>query len=317
MSVKIAVVANCQAASLVLVLPRLNPSVQTIKIPAVHTIKPAAAAGWAAALAEADVILHQPISAAFGALATDALKKSFPDKRFISFPSIHFAGYFPHLVTLRKPGGGTLGSALGDFHDARVALAFHQGLSVKACLQGLDKQHFDLTDHYAACLAESRRREAALDIPVLDDLLARSQRRQTLYTVNHPDNDTMIGVARRCLQILGLPEDKGFEAPQKKLMGWVIAAVPDSVSQALGHGWRTPDYTVAGKVLPMQDLVESCYETYRGCEGFDSLIAFNRHRFAAGLRAAGAGQSAPGRPGPGLSSLGQTALGPAPGATLG
>lgn len=289
MSVKIAIVANCQTASLALLLPGMSSAVQSIKIPAVHTLKGEAAAAWLPAVAEADIILHQPISAGFGPLSTEALKASFPQKTFVSFPSIHFAGYFPHLVTLRKPGGGTLGSALGDFHDARVVSAFQRGLSVNACLEGLEEVAFDLPTHFATCVAETRSREADLDIKVLDDLLARSQQSQTLYTVNHPDNATMIRVARQALQILGLAADKAFESPKKKLLGWVIAAVPEAVNRALGHDWRTPQYTVAGEVLPMRQLVETCYEAYRAHDGFDALLAFNRDRFAASLRPADSG----------------------------
>lgn len=257
-----------------------------MKIPAVHTIKGAEQARWQAELAGADVILHQPIGAGFGALASEEIKAAYPGKTYVSFPSIHFAGFLPHLVTLRKAGGGTLGSVLGDFHDARIVAGFHHGLTVEKCLAGLGAVTFDMGAHFAACRAESLRREEGVDIPVLEDLIARSQQSQTLYTVNHPDNETMIRVARLSLRQLGLAQDRAFVPPAKKLMGWVIAAVPESVNLALGHSWRSRDYILAGAPLTLRHVVEASYDIYRKVADFDALIDFNRHRFAESLRRA-------------------------------
>lgn len=72
MSIKISVIANCQAAPVATLLRFLSPQIEINPIPAVHTIRNDEGQRKLLDAVEAsDIIVHQPIGENFGPIATD------------------------------------------------------------------------------------------------------------------------------------------------------------------------------------------------------------------------------------------------------
>lgn len=88
------------------------------------------------ALEPIDVIVHQPIGNAF-VMSTDEIKATFAAKRFVSFPSIHFRGFAPHLTGFKHPDKGVISGPLKSYHDSRIIRCFLNGKSSVECLNDM------------------------------------------------------------------------------------------------------------------------------------------------------------------------------------
>ena len=126
-TIRISVIANCQAGPIGWRLLSIAENLEIVRIPPVHTIAAKDHARHIDELAKADVIIHQPIGETFGPLSTRSLQSNFSAKTLVSFPAIYFAGTIPQLAYLRIPGGGTLKGPLGDYHDRRIVSGFLNG----------------------------------------------------------------------------------------------------------------------------------------------------------------------------------------------
>lgn len=280
---KIVVIANCQAAPVSSLLGIGSSEVEINRVPAVHTIKGDRANVILDAVAASDVVIHQPIGANFGPIATNELKDAFPNKRFVSFPSIYFGGLLPHLVYLRLPGGGTLQGPLGDYHDRHILRSFLTGISEAECLAGFSSSPVDAKEHFQECLEESIRRDAEVDLPVMDAVQDRIPFHQTFYTFNHCDNFILWTVAQRALKLLGVAADGPPSPPITKMLGGVIARVPSEILDQLGFDWRQEEYIVSGSPVANDRLISDFYSCYTGCGNLDHIIRHNKGRFSLSI----------------------------------
>ncbi len=283
MSIKIAVIANCQASPLYFLLPYMSSDIEVVKIPPVHTIAKKDVRIVLDAVNEVDYVIHQPIGADFGPISVENIKIAAPRKQYISFPSIYFSGLLPHLSYLRSPNTGSIQSPLGDYHDIRILRAFLDGKSIDQCIATVDDFPFDGSHFFQSCLAESRRREVGLDVRVMDRVEEQIQTSQTFYTFNHVDNQLMWYVAEKTLEIISAKRDKAVRPPVTKLLGTVIAGVPERLCEEQRLEWRNPQYSLLGTPLDLRQLASESYAIYQSIADLRMLIEFNRHRFAPGI----------------------------------
>lgn len=283
MPAKITVIANCQSSPVANLMKYASSAVEICSVPPVHTLPKENPGPVLDIVRGSDIVVHQPIGAGFGPVSTEALKSEFPDKTFVSFPSIFFAGVLPHLAYLRKPGGGTLSGPIDEYHDLRILSAYLKGQSPAACLEGIEDMLIDFQAHFDTCMTESLRREAGLDIPVMNLIETRIRETQVTYTFNHVDNEILWHVATSALRILGLPHDGIQAAPLRLMLGGVIAAVPASLTTALGFGWTSDSYVLRDKRQSMPELIRACYEVYASTDNLDALLNHNRTRFSLAI----------------------------------
>lgn len=279
MKKKLLVYGNCQANPLAGIISIMAPSIEIVRVPAVHTIKPTDLDRVFGLFGSADIIVHQPIGPTFDRLATDALKAEFGAAEWISFPSIFFSGVFPQLVYLRKPGGGTLAGPLLEYHDRRIVGAYLSGEPQSSCVDRVSDDHADYAQYFELTRDESLRREDGLDVRMMDVILDALRRRLPLHTFNHPDNQILWTLAERVLKALSLPIDGDAAVPQQPYLNAVQAAVPAGVADHLSAPWTEPNYRLSGNAVDMAQIVSGFYKAYDDFGDFAKLVEFNRHRF--------------------------------------
>jgi hypothetical protein len=216
---KFCVIANCQTGPLSAVIQLLCPDFTRVTVPAIHTLDRNNPDVLFRLIDNVDVIIHQPIGVAFRKIAIDEIKNKYPSKKYISFPSIYFDGYFPSLMYLRKPGGGTLQGVLKDYHDGRVVAGVIKGLSQDNILN--DMYNVVEKDIIQRDIDKSLQilgaREQGLDISILNFLKENIYKKRMFYVFNHPANDILIYVAEQVCEILGvMPLFEGLELARSR-----------------------------------------------------------------------------------------------------
>lgn len=231
-------------------------------------------------VADADIILHQPLSDRFGALESRKMREAFPEKRFVSFPSIFFGGVFPQLVYLRLPQGGTLKGPLSDYHDSRILNSYLQNETIEQCIERMSTTTTEDIDHYEAALKESVSRDDGVDLPIMDVILEELTSGPTLYTFNHPNNRVLWSVVERALNLVGItPKIDYSMLPEKQYLGQTRAMIPDGIPEHLGFDWRRKDYELDGEVLQKSSLIQGFYDLYSQVQNFNEIVRFNMSRF--------------------------------------
>jgi hypothetical protein len=154
-------------------------------------------------LKNCDLFIYQKISDAFGVrLSTDYLLTKLPDRCMrISIGNAYFIPYYPALTTaadLRVPYG-----------DKNVLGLLNQGYRKEQILAILSDENFyssqDMKKILDDSIADLKRREADVDIPVVDFIELYFRDAQLFYTINHPTYHIMRYVAVRILERLGIP----------------------------------------------------------------------------------------------------------------
>jgi hypothetical protein len=287
MKTPLVVYANCQSGPLGSILSTLSDDLVVLKVDPVHVLKPDRLAAVEAQFDKASVIVHQPIGPGFRDFSVAALKKKFPRKRWISFPSLYFAAYSPNLMYLRKPGGGTLRGVLNDYHDDRVVQGFLRGLSVPQMLGELARADPVAGDeairHALGVLAE---RDAGVDIGCAGFIEAQFRTQRLFHVMNHPANAVLVQVALGVLARLGLPAKAGAAdrlcaAPcflsnyQVPIEASVLAAIRSDRLVA-GHYSLRQDGADVG--MTTEQFVAGSFRTYASTPDFGRLYAYAAER---------------------------------------
>lgn len=213
---KYVVLANCQAGPISIILDKLFDNLERVALPAVHTITESMVKNVIDTINTVDIIFHQPIGESFGELSVEALKERFPHKKFLSFPSIYFDGYFPHCMYLRKPGGGTLTGTIGDYHDSRVVEAFLNGKSESEVVNKINRSISDKKtsmEYITRSINTLAKREEELDVKISTYLEKNILTDRLFYVFNHPANVVLLQVVKQLGNCLGLlASESGIKA---------------------------------------------------------------------------------------------------------
>lgn len=280
----VAVVGNCQAPPLGRFLAALSSEIAVVALTPVHLIKPPDVDEVHKKLARCDVVVHQPIGASFGAMASDRLRERFPQKHWLSFASLYFTGYFPHLMYLRKPNGGTLAGAINEYHDERIVLACLRGASVEEAVAELGSGTAeDGLRAMRGAVADLHQREARLDIRCAAYIEARCHERKLFYVMNHPSNDVLVYAAHEVLARLGLRPDRPTGTQSKPLLDNSEAPVESAVLEAIPAlravaGVFRARSAGGERQYNSGEFVATSFAAYRAVPDFAGLVRYAQER---------------------------------------
>jgi hypothetical protein len=201
---KFCVLANCQTGPLSILIERICPTMERVRLPAIHTLDIKNPKFLWDVISKVEVIIHQPISDSFQELGINALKLKFPNKHYISFPSVYFDGYFPNLMYLRKPSGGTLKGVLGDYHDSRIIEGVISEQSTEVIFNKFVQKHSyeEVLNNINISLKNLSLRENDLDVKITSYIKENVFKKRLFYVFNHPVNEILIFIASRICDIL-------------------------------------------------------------------------------------------------------------------
>lgn len=208
---KLVIFANCQCRALAQTLMENRQFSSTHEwdfLPAVQNLSEQHVPEVLAKVRAADLFLYQPVSEdpARPAEITSAFlcEQVKPSAIALSFPSLYFDGYFPHLQTLK----GYI-STLYLVHDYFIAYACAIGLTVEKTLtliQSEDLYPRDVSIRLAEAsfnnLAE-REREFDLDIKITQFLRDNYRREKLFNQFNHPKRPVLKYIAEKILTKIG------------------------------------------------------------------------------------------------------------------
>lgn len=212
MKKKFVVFANCQSRAVALTLmenKHFSDEYEWLVIPAVQNITFKCVESVLDAVHGADLFIYQPVASSGNRpaeISSDFLLGQLkPGCLSISFPSVYFDGYFPHLASLMG-----INSVLNLAHDYVVAYAVALGFS--------DQQVVDFIlsdDFYSARLSQDllsksvdslkfREEQDKIDILLSEYISSNYQSTRLFNQFNHPKRPLIKFVADRVLEILGL-----------------------------------------------------------------------------------------------------------------
>lgn len=220
-----------------------------------------------------------PLSEAWGGLQTSRLRSVYAD-RLYSFTNVHFSGLHPDITYLGVMGA-RVPSVMGDYHSRLILFCFVNGLSVQDCVdlfRGDIYQRLGYFDAFSLAQSELLRRDEFCDVPFGERFLQDTRRRLTLYTVNHPTNAVLSQLVDEVMRKAGLQTiDFPAEYLPHSLSENYIWPIYPEISEHHALPYQTPFFFLkqgadVGRVLDLQDLVQSAYQAYSGI-GLEALKA--------------------------------------------
>lgn len=207
---KFVVYANCQGEALARTLlenSEFAAIYEWLPLPPVQLLTAEKAQEVLAKVRQADLLLYQPVAATrkrpvelSSAFLANQVKSG---GTTISFPSIYFDGYFPHLETLNR-----LVSILNRVHDYCIAYSCSIGLTVEETIEiiqsdSLYPKEISLQQvENSLNNLSSREEESNLDIRV-SPFIRENYRREKLFNqFNHPKRSVLKHVSEKVLDIL-------------------------------------------------------------------------------------------------------------------
>ncbi|MEI6334663.1 MAG: WcbI family polysaccharide biosynthesis putative acetyltransferase [Methylococcaceae bacterium] len=228
------VIANCQSGPIGTIISSMSQKLKYKPVKPIYLVNATDLIDYDKVIETTEIIIHQPIGLKFNQFAIEKIKLRFPDKLYISFPSLYFLGYWPGMMYLRKPGGGTMKGILGDHHDQRIVSAFLEGKSVMQTTQLLSEPVQN--DFFEKEFLKLKTREESLDVKSSKFLIENFQRTKLFHVMNHPSNYLLIHVAMQIMKCLDIIPDKvSLENinKQREYLNTFIAPVDIGVRRAI------------------------------------------------------------------------------------
>lgn len=207
---KLVVIANCQGEALVKTLqenPEFSSTYEWIFLPYIQYLNKSHISEVLEKVILADLFLYQPISLTSNRpeeLTSDFLVKQLKrDAVSLSFPSLYFDGYFPHLGTFK---GHT--SVLNLVHDYIIAYSCLIGLSENETIQLIQSDDLYSTEVSLQLLERSlkdlKERESRfkIDIRVSDYIESNYKYIKLFNHFSHPTKSIFKYISQKILDIL-------------------------------------------------------------------------------------------------------------------
>lgn len=248
----VVVVGNCQAESLRILLDSTG-AVNSFRIPAIHEWTAEDVALMEQVLRRADVLVMQPVRDDYRGLpcGTGQLASLLPAQgRVVRFPVLRFDALMPHQAIIRSPLDPSLNPPVVPYHDLRT-LAMATGRDAP----GAPVEPAVFRELAALSVSELRTREAAHDTVVVSDFL---ETWPVWHTINHPDNSTLMFLARRVMAAIGVTGE--VQDPGRELLGGLDAPVDPDAAQALGVEVAGRD---SWRPAPSEDIEQAQLAFYR------------------------------------------------------
>ncbi len=248
---------NCQAEALrVVVSGSPDLPYRTVRVPPVHELNFSDLPHVERVLAEARVVLSQPIRSGYRGLpiGTADIAEAAQRAQMLVWPVIRYGGLYPFQLIVRHPSKPSAVPAVVPYHDLRTVLAVRNGRidagggkSGGRDIDGWDIDGWDIDgwgiDGWDIDV-EPERLVAAARWSI--DELARRERRDTdiavsdvllgvgvgaAHTINHPGNEVLMALGGRIVDALGAGAP---EPPNRELLGNIRAPLERRVVDALG-----------------------------------------------------------------------------------
>jgi hypothetical protein len=225
------------------------------------------------------VLISQPVRDEYGipGCGTNQLAELLPsDARLITFPNTYDTSAFPYQVDAHLESGERIDAPITAYHDLRAIAAAAQGLSVDRAVAWWPAPTANMvTTNAQRSQAELRRREQPLDVHSSDLMIDGL----AMHTLSHPNNLTLVKIARRIVTALGLPGESEIANPAREFLGERLAPIEAAVVDALGwpQSDRRDEWIVAKKTVPLSDLLKQQLDFYAQHPG---ISADARTRFA-------------------------------------
>ena len=251
------VYGNCQAEALRRILlshPGFAGAYHLLRVPAVHETTRRELHLIEKLLPRVDVLIAQPVSDGYRGmgLGTNELRARLrPDARVVRWPVAYFEGLYPFQVYVNRLGSAVGASApITDYHDLRLLFAARNGWDAARTTRWLTDTDVDpewVRRRADGSLWELRTREAGFEA-TLSELLS-SRLTTGFYTINHPVNELVTGLAQQVLTHLGVPDPDLVLASRQTYLDHLRAPREPGIVTALGgvpdpaepQTWRTRD----------------------------------------------------------------------------
>ena len=208
MTIKVAVVANCQARPLARILPLLNSDIEITNTAIVHLLKNEQEAEFSQILQNSDIIIAQQVADNYPCefVRQNQLRDQYGDK-VVSIINLYYSGYTPDLRYLRIPGLGTLRGPLGDYHNQTIFQSWREGLSPEKVIERVQSIEYNREKYQAisgASLAKLRKREQTASVDIVDYIESKLSDKRLFFSFNHPSMLLLEKMMRSMLVQLGV-----------------------------------------------------------------------------------------------------------------
>lgn len=248
---------NCQAEALRVALDTAGV-VDSVRVPPVHELVEDDLPHLHRLLGQLDVLVAQAVSDDYHGmpLGTDQVAQQLPDQgRVVRAPNYFSTALYPEQVLVRKGDPDVVDPPLVPYHDVRRIgrAAGWTGPDVVPA-EAIRRGERD-------SLAELERREREQDSLVISDLV-RGAGGEAGWTVDHPGNPVLVGLAERVLDHLGLAGDQVHD-PGRVLLSSVVSPLRPEVIEALGlEAEARPGWTVDGEEVSDDEIGAAHEEFY-------------------------------------------------------
>lgn len=270
---KFVVFANCQSGAVARTMmenEEFSSRYQWSHIAPVQNLRESHVGEVLTKVREADLLIYQPVSEAPKRpreMTSDyLLGLAKEDCEAISFPSIYFDGYFPHLQTLN----GTV-SVLNLVHDYFIVYACAVGLSKEQCYSLINREDLypeklsrQLVDKSLQQLRDRESKEG-IDIPVSDFIEANYKRKKLFNQFNHPKRDLFKYISESILSKIGI-EDHTVNTDGDSHLDMIMTPVYRSTHKNLRLEFEEDFETYGGRnnlVLKQKVVIDKLYECYQ------------------------------------------------------
>lgn len=228
---------NCQAESLrVLLTSALGSEVESVRIPPVFEFTGAHIADLHALLRRATYLVTQPIVNDYHDLPLGhvQLARELPvSARMAVVPALRWAALHPTHAIVRAPGAGDPPAV--PYHDLRVLTAAAHGAHEADLGEPAPEAVRAVRDISREQLRIRQDHHGTVDAIACFEAAGA----EATWTINHPRNPVLIGVAEAVLDRLGLP--RTVSDPGRVLLSTTLAPVRASALSALGLVGETRD----------------------------------------------------------------------------
>ncbi|ESQ81024.1 hypothetical protein AEYBE204_01480 [Asticcacaulis sp. YBE204] len=238
-------------------------------------------ANYARLIDTADIVLSHTIHDQYPVewLRTSNLKVLCGDRLHL-IPNLYFLGYTPDMVYLHADGSRhVVQGPMTDYHLASVIYAYQQGRSPDRAAALFSDDAFFQQNYAGAAeqsLIELTRREAHLDIRMVDYVAEHYKHRRLFHTLNHPTAHLLSVLADRILTHLGIAHYDMREVIQEDPLSDIVKAPHPAVHRMLGLTFDNPpvdrSYSLKSNLTPdlhslryytSVELVEAYYAVYQ------------------------------------------------------
>lgn len=224
------VAGNCQAEATRILLES-SGAVRSFRVPPVHEWTAEDLARAQELLRRTDVLVTQPIRDDYRGLAcgTGQLAGWLPPTgRVIVYPVLRFDGLMPYQAIVRSPADPSLTPPMVPYHDLRVLAAADRGQAQPVQVR---PSAATLRTLAGMSVQQLRSRETAHGAVEVSGHVASWP---VWHTINHPDNATLVDMARRIVARIDPAAVTAVAAPvEREMLGGLRAPVDERAAAAL------------------------------------------------------------------------------------